>query len=266
MAKQADGAALVQSGDTMVLVTAVTAKTIRAGIDFLPLTVDYRERFYAAGKIPGGFFKREGRPTEKETLVSRLIDRPLRPLFPDGFYYETQIIASVLSADPLSSPDVLGIIGASTALLISDVPFDDPVGAVRIGRVDRQLVVNPTPQQLEQSELDLVVAGTKNAIIMVEGEAKGLPEDVMLEALDLAHQQIRLVIELERQLASLVGKPKRKIALATADAALTTAVTAAAEERVAEVLRIPQKLERQAKLDLLLTEVQTTLAPDDAER
>jgi polyribonucleotide nucleotidyltransferase len=266
MAKQADGAVVVQMGETIVLVTAVTAKTIRPGIDFLPLTVDYKERFYAAGKIPGGFFKREGRPTEKETLVSRLIDRPLRPLFPDGFYYETQIIASVLSLDPACNPDILGMIGASAALLVSDVPFNDPVGAVRIGRVDGELVVNPTPPQLERSELDLVVAGTKDAIIMVEGEAKGLSEEIILAALALAHKEINLVIDLEKQLAFLVGKPKRQIALAVTDTALAEKVAAAAETRIAEALRIAQKLERQAKLDEILAGVQSTFAPEDAEQ
>jgi len=266
MAKQADGAVVVQMGETIVLVTAVTAKTIRPGIDFLPLTVDYKERFYAAGKIPGGFFKREGRPTEKETLVSRLIDRPLRPLFPDGFYYETQIIASVLSLDPACSPDILGMIGASVALLISDVPFNDPVGAVRIGRVDGELVVNPTPPQMERSELDLVVAGTKDAIIMVEGEAKGLSEEIMLTALDLAHKEINLVIDLEKQLAFLVGKPKRRVSLAVTDTALAEQVAAAAETRIAEALRIAQKLERQAKLDEILAGVQSSMAPEDAEQ
>jgi polyribonucleotide nucleotidyltransferase len=266
MAKQADGAVVVQMGDTMVLVTVVTAKTIKPGIDFLPLTVDYKERFYAAGKIPGGFFKREGRPTEKETLVSRLIDRPLRPLFPDGFYYETQIIASVLSFDPACSPDILGMIGASTALLVSDVPFNDPVGAVRIGRVDGELVINPTPPQLERSELDLVVAGTKDAIIMVEGEAKGLSEEIMLAALELAHKQIHQVIDLEKQLAFLIGKPKRQVSLAVTDTALAEKVSAAAESRIADALRIAQKLERQAKLDEILSSVQTSLAADDAEQ
>jgi len=266
MAKQADGAVVVQMGDTMVLTTVVTAKTIRPGIDFLPLTVDYKERFYAAGRIPGGFFKREGRPTEKETLVSRLIDRPLRPLFPDGFYYETQIISSVLSLDPACSPDILGMIGASTALLVSDVPFTDPIGAVRIGRIDGQLVVNPTPTQLERSELDLVVAGTKDAIIMVEGEARGLSEEVMLAALELAHQQVRQVIDLEKELSFLIGKPKRQVSLAVTDTALAEQVSAAAETRIAEALRIAQKLERQAKLDEILAGVQTVLAPDDAEQ
>ncbi len=266
MARLAEGAVVVQMGDTIVLVTAVASKTIRPGVDFLPLTVDYKERFYAAGKIPGGFFKREGRPTEKETLVSRLIDRPLRPLFPEGYYYETQVIASVLSADPSASPDILGIIGASAALLISPIPFKDPVGAVRIGRVDGEFVVNPTPPQLERSELDLVAAGTKEAIIMVEGEAKGLSEDVILSALELAHQQIRLVIELQQKLASLVGKPKREAPPAIADAQLSKAVAAAAEARIAEALKLTQKLERQTQLDLILSEVQTTLAPEEAEK
>ncbi|HUJ79995.1 MAG TPA: polyribonucleotide nucleotidyltransferase [Nitrospiria bacterium] len=266
MAKQADGAVVVQMGDTMVLTTVVTSKTIKPGIDFLPLTVDYKERFYAAGKIPGGFFKREGRPTEKETLVSRLIDRPLRPLFPDGFYYETQIIASVLSLDPACSPDILGMIGASAALLVSDVPFSDPVGAVRIGRIDGELVVNPTPTQLERSELDLVVAGTKDAIIMVEGEAKGLSEDIMLAALELAHQQVQQVIDLEKELSFVIGKPKRQVSLAVTDTTLAAQVAAATESRIAESLRIAQKLERQARLDEILAGVQSSLAPDDAEQ
>ncbi|MEW6324779.1 MAG: polyribonucleotide nucleotidyltransferase [Nitrospirota bacterium] len=266
MARQADGAVVVHMGDTIVLVTAVASKTIKPGVDFLPLTVDYKERFYAAGKIPGGFFKREGRPTEKETLVSRLIDRPLRPLFPEGYYYETQIIASVLSADPSCSADVLGIIGASAALLISPVPFTDPVGAVRIGRVDGALVVNPTPPQLERSELDMVVAGTKEAIIMVEGEAKGLAEEAILAALELAHQQIRLVIDLQQQLAFLVGKPKKEAAVAVADAELSGAVSSAAEARIAEALQLTQKLERQAQLDRILADVQAAMAPEDAEK
>jgi polyribonucleotide nucleotidyltransferase len=266
LAKQADGAVAVQMGETIVLVTAVTAKSIRPGIDFLPLTVDYKERFYAAGKIPGGFFKREGRPTEKETLVSRLIDRPLRPLFPDGFYYETQIIASVLSLDPACSPDILGIIGASAALLISDIPFNDPVGAVRIGRIDGELIVNPTPPQMERSELDLVVAGTKDAIIMVEGEAKGLSEEIMLAALEMAHKEINRVIDLEKQLAFLVGRPKRQVALAVTDTALAEKVAAAVETQIAEALQIAQKLERQAKIEEILAGVQSTLAPEDAEQ
>ena len=175
MAKQADGAALVTYGETVVLVTAVADKKARENVDFFPLTCDYQERTFAAGKIPGGFFKREGRPAEKEILTSRLIDRPIRPLFPEGFVCETQVIATVLSHDRENDPDVVALTGASAALQVSDIPFHGPIAAVRMGRIGGQLVVNPMQSQIEQSELNLVVAGSRDGIVMVEGGAKGLP-------------------------------------------------------------------------------------------
>src|SRR5690606_34047885 len=180
MARQADGAVLVTYGDTTVLCTAVAAKTPKQGIDFFPLTVNYMERTYAAGKIPGGFFKREGRPTEKETLVSRLIDRPIRPLFPSDFRNETQVTCTVLSHDLENDPDVVAMIGASAALTLSGIPFFGPVGAAKVGYKDGEYILNPTADQLDESQLELVVAGTRDAVLMVESEAAELPEDVML--------------------------------------------------------------------------------------
>ena len=176
VAKQANGATLVWYGETVVLVTAVVAPEVREGIDFIPLTVDYREKAYAAGKIPGGFFKREGRPSEREVLTSRLIDRPIRPLFPKGFGHETQVIAIVLSADTENDPDILAMIGASTALTVSDIPFQGPMGAVRVGRIAGEFVINPTRQQQILSDLDLVIAGVDEGIVMVEGAAERCPK------------------------------------------------------------------------------------------
>ena len=190
IARQASGAVIATFGDTVVLATAVSSKVEREGQDFFPLTCDYLEKTYAAGKIPGGFFKREGRLTEKETLTSRLIDRPLRPLFPKGFLCETQIIANVLSFGEENVSDIMGMIAASAALSISDIPFNGPVSAVRIGMVDGKFVVNPTLKEMEQTKLELTVAGTKEAIMMVESWAAEVSEDVMLDALELAHEVI----------------------------------------------------------------------------
>ncbi|HPC84597.1 MAG TPA: polyribonucleotide nucleotidyltransferase [Thermoanaerobaculaceae bacterium] len=208
LAKQADGACLVRFGETLVLVTACYRKEAREGVDFLPLTVDYRENTYAGGRIPGGWFKREGRPTEKEILTSRLIDRPLRPLFPDGFTQETQIVGTVLSADGANDPDVLAINGASLALVLSDAPFDNPVGAVRIGLCGKELVVNPTHQQRAEARLDIVVAGTADAVVMVEAGATGVSEAQVLDAIDLAHREIKTLIAAQRALQARAGKPK----------------------------------------------------------
>ncbi len=194
--RQADGAVLVSYGDTVVLVTAVGNKNAKEGQDFFPLTVDYQEKNYAAGKIPGGFFKREGRPSEKETLTCRLIDRPLRPLFPDNFYNEIQIVATVISSDSEIDSDIPAIIGASAALAISGIPFHGPVGAARVGYVDEKFVINPTKTELEQSELDLVVAGSNSAVLMVESEAKELPEKVMLDAVLSGHKAMQDVIKM----------------------------------------------------------------------
>src|SRR5438552_8239227 len=208
LAKQADGAVLVRSGETMVLATAQGRMETREGADFFPLTVDVEERMYAAGKIPGGFFKREGRPTERAILTARMIDRPIRPLWPKGFRNEVQVICTVLSADLLSAHDVLCINGASAALMISPLPFLGPVGAVRIGRIEGELVVNPTLQQQDDSALDLIVVGTRDALTMVEAGGDEIPEDEILAALELAHAEIRRICDSIDDLRAQVGRPK----------------------------------------------------------
>src|SRR5512143_3382677 len=194
IARQASGAVVASLGDTVVLVTAVAAKQAKPGQDFFPLTVDYQEKTYAAGKIPGGFFKREGRPSEKETLTSRLIDRPIRPLFPDGLYNDVQIVATVMSVDPEIDPDIPAIIGAPAALSLSGVPVNGPLGAARVGYANGQYILNPSKTELETSKLNLVVAGTEAAVLMVESEAQELPEDVMLGAVVFGHQQQQAAI------------------------------------------------------------------------
>src|SRR2546429_9297826 len=209
MAKQAGGAALVQLGESVVLVTATALRAAREGIDFCPPTCDCQEKTSAAGKLPGGFFKREGRPAEKEILPPRLIDRPLRPLFPKGFNCETQVIATVLSHDKENDPDVLSLLGASTALVLSDIPWNGPMAAVRIGRVDGRFVINPTTSQLETSDMNVIVAGSRDAIVMVEGGAQMVPEAALLDALFTAHEALQPLIALPESLQRLVGKPKR---------------------------------------------------------
>ncbi|MEK6617751.1 MAG: polyribonucleotide nucleotidyltransferase, partial [Nitrospirota bacterium] len=224
VAKQADGAVLASYGDTVVLATAVASETVKSGIDFLPLTVDYQEKAYAAGKIPGGYFKREGRPSEKEVLTSRLIDRPMRPLFPEGYYFETQVIASVLSADQTGSSDVVGITAASAALTLSDIPFAGPVAGIKIGRVNGQFVVNPDIETLGTSDLNLVVAGTADAVMMVEGGGTELPESVMIDAIELAHAEIKKIVAKVLELKALAGRPKRTVKAEEIDPALADAV------------------------------------------
>jgi len=206
IAKQADGSIIISCGETTVLVTVVSSKEPREGIDFFPLLVDYEEKFYAAGKIPGGFFKREGRPSKNAILTSRLIDRPLRPLFPKGYKNDVQVIATVLSYDQKNLPDVLAINGASSALCISKIPIQCPIGAVRIGMINNEFVVNPTSEELENSELDLVIAGTKDSIIMMEGEAKEVPEEIILKAIDIAQESIKIIIEGQEKLLDILGK------------------------------------------------------------
>src|ERR671937_1921984 len=215
LAGQANGSVLVTYGETVVLVTAVASEAPREGIDFFPLTVDVEEKLYAAGKIPGGFPKREGRPPERSILASRLTDRPIRPLFPKGFRHDVQVVATVLSADQENDPDVLAICGASAALCISDIPFRGPVASVRVGYVDGEYFINPTETQLLSSRLDLVVAGTRDAVMMVEAGARGLPEDVMLEAVRRGHEALQPILDLQERLVAAVGKPKRQFALAT---------------------------------------------------
>ncbi len=213
IARLADGAAVVTCGDTVVIASAVSATAVKEGQDFFPLTVDYREKAAAAGKFPGGYFKREGRPTEKETLTSRMIDRPLRPLFPRGYFYDTQIISILLSADGQNDPDILAINGASAALCVSDIPFAGPIGAVRVGRVNGQFVANPTHAERAQSDLDLVYVGTENDVIMIEGSARELPENEFVSALEFAHGHAREMIRVQKELAAIVNKPKREVQL-----------------------------------------------------
>src|SRR5437667_1093400 len=213
IAKLADGAVIVSCGDTMVMASAVSATTIKEGQDFFPLTVDYREKAAAAGKFPGGYFRREGRPTEKETLTSRMTDRPLRPLFPQGYFYDTQVISLLLSADGENDPDILALNGASAALCVSDIPFAGPIGAVRVGRVNGQFVANPTHTERTQSDLDLVYVGTENDVIMIEGAAKEVPEVEFVRALEFAHGHAREMIRIQKELAAHVGKPKREMPL-----------------------------------------------------
>jgi polyribonucleotide nucleotidyltransferase len=255
VAKQANGAVLVCYGETVVLVTAVMAPEEREGIDFVPLTVDYRERAYAAGKIPGGFFKREGRPSEREVLTSRLIDRPIRPLFGKGFRQETQVIAFVLSADMENEPDILAMIGASTALTISDVPFNGPIGAVRIGRIDGEYVINPTHQQQTASDLDLIIAGVDEGIVMVEGSAHEVPEQVLVEGLEVGHRVIREIIALQRDLRATAGKPKRPVTVSEFDPLLVQRVRQLATPRVRQAIRMPEKLARERRMAEVLAEV-----------
>jgi len=259
VAKQADGAALVWYGETVVLVTAVMAPEIREGIDFVPLTVDYREKAYAAGKIPGGFFKREGRPSEREVLTSRLIDRPIRPLFPKGFSQETQVIAMVLSADAENEPDILAMIGASTALTVSDIPFYGPIGAVRIGRIDGVFVINPTHQQQSFSDLALIIAGVDEGIVMVEGGGREVPEQVLIEGLEVGHQAIREIIALQRDLRETAGKAKLSIAVEARDPRLVQRVSEWARPRVRDAIRIPEKQSRERRMAEVLAATLTAL-------
>ncbi|MGB2725400.1 MAG: polyribonucleotide nucleotidyltransferase [Nitrospira sp.] len=266
IAKQADGAIWATYGDTVVLATAVASQNAKPGVDFLPLTVDYQERTYAAGKIPGGYFKREGRPSEREVLTSRLIDRPLRPLFPEGYYFETQVIASVLSADKTGVSDVIGIIAASAALAVSSIPFNGPIAGVKIGRVNGQLVVNPDLETLETSDLHLVVAGTADAVMMVEAGANELPEATMLEAIELAHSEIKKIVAKIEELRKLAGKPKRTVVQEPIDAALTEQVRALVAGPIREAILIPNKSARQERLDQVLAETVAKLKSDEPNR
>ncbi len=267
LAKQAGGAVTVRYGDTVVLVTATASEQPREGVDFLPLTCDFEERLYAAGKIPGGFFKREGRPGEKAILTSRLMDRPIRPLFPKGFRNDVQVVATTLSADQVHPPDVAAVVGASAALSLSDIPWGGPIGCVRVGLVDGQFVVNPTLQQIEtQSALDLVVAASDDAIIMVECGADEVPEEQMLEALQLAHAECRKVVAAIRDLVQRAGKPKREVALAAVDPELAREVREAAEGALDAALRHPDKLTREERTREVVGEVARQFAERYPER
>jgi polyribonucleotide nucleotidyltransferase len=263
MAKQASGAVVARYGDTVVLATAVASKVERQNVDFLPLTVDYQEKAYAAGKIPGGFFKREGRQSEKEILSSRLIDRPIRPLFPEGYFFDTQIIASVLSIGDESSMDLMAMVASSAAIAISDIPFNGPIGAVRVGMQDGKFIINPGRKELETTSLNLVVAGTADAIMMVEGGANELTEDQMLEALETAHQEIKKIVALQNELVAKVGKPKRSVKTVEIDKDLQAEVTALAMDRLRAAIVISDKIERQKTLDVLLEEIKQKLKKEE---
>ena len=265
MARQAHGACLVQYGETVVLCTATVAET-PTSLPFFPLTVEYREKSYAAGKIPGGFIKREGRPTEKEILSARQIDRPVRPLFPDGFQYETQLFVNVLSADQENDADVLGLLGCSAALNMSKIPFAGPVAAVRIGRIEGQWVLNPTFQQLQFSDVDIVVAGTETAITMVEGGAVEVPEEDIAEGLVVAHEGIRELIEIQKEFLKDVSVPKMEWTPVEIPADLRARVEELAEERVRESLNLKDKTERNQALATLREDIKAALAEEFPEQ
>ena len=264
IARQADGAVVATYGETTVLATVVSMKEAKAGIDFFPLTVNYQEKAFAAGRIPGGYFKREGRPSEKETLVSRLIDRPIRPLFPDGYRNDTQVVATVLSHDLENDPDILALVAASAALTLSGIPFMGPVGAARVGLINGAVKVNPTLEELKQSSLDLVVAGTSDAVLMVESEAKELSEAVMLEAVMAGHAGFQPVIDAIIRLAEKAAKQPRELAVADKSAA-ETAVRHIAEAGLREAYKITVKQERYNAVDAVKTKVFTALFPADSE-
>jgi polyribonucleotide nucleotidyltransferase len=265
IARQANGAVLVTVDDTVVLVTVVGKKVARPGQEFFPLTVDYQEKTYAAGKIPGGFFKREGRPSEKETLTCRLIDRPIRPLFPDGFFNEIQVICTVLSSNNEIDSDIPAMIGASAALAISGIPFDGPIGAARVGYINDEYVLNPTQTELKETQLNLVVAGTKQAVLMVESEAQELSEEVMLGAVVYGHDQMQAVIDIINELVEEVGKPMWDWSATAKDTALIEGVREAGEAPLREAYQITEKQDRSAKVKEVRADVIAKLVPEDAD-
>ena len=264
IARQASGAVIVSVEDTVVLATVVAKKDVKAGQDFFPLTVDYVEKSYAAGRIPGGFFKREGRPSEKETLTSRLIDRPIRPLFPEGYLNEVQVIVHVLSVNPEIDPDIASMIGASAAICIAGIPFNGPLGAARVGYVDGQYVLNPTMSQMTKSQLDLVVAGTEQAVLMVESEANELPEEVMLGAVVYGHEQMKVVIDAIHDLVRDGGKPEVEWAPPAKNEALIARISELAEAKLQDAYQTKDKQARTAKLNTVSAEVNAALAAEAA--
>lgn len=265
MAKQANGAVLVRYGDTVVLVTATASKEPREGVDFFPLTVDYEEKMYAAGKIPGGFIKREGRPSNDATLCARLIDRPIRPLFPKGYRNDVQIVATVLSVEPDNAPELAGMIGASCALSVSDIPFDGPIAGVRVGRVDGAFVINPTAAQREVSTLNLTVAGSADAVMMVEAGASELPEEVVLDAILFGHKEIRRIVAFEQEIQAACGKPKSEARLFQVPEALAEALDAAARPLLDEAVRNPDKLDRDAHIAAIAADMMEKFLPEYPE-
>lgn len=267
LARQADGAVLVRYGETMVLVTAVSTNEMREGIDFVPLTVEYQEKGYAVGRIPGNYFRREiGRPSEKETLTARIIDRPIRPLFPKHYRHETQVIATVLSVDNENDPDVLAVVGSSAALEISDIPFAGPIACVRVGRIHGELKANPTRQELQESDINIIVAGSKDAVVMVEGGGLFVKEEEMLEAIFFGHKAMQPIIDLQVKLGEAVGVTKRPLASREVDQDLANQIEAIAAERMKEAVQIPKKLERHDALEAIKADFLATRGQDDADR
>lgn len=265
MAKQANGAVLVRYGETVVLVTATASKEPREGVDFFPLTVDYEEKMYAAGKIPGGFIKREGRPSNYATLCARLIDRPIRPLFPKGYRNDVQIVATVLSVEPDNAPELAGMIGASCALSVSDIPFDGPIAGVRVGRVDGAFVINPTAAQREVSTLNLTVAGSADAVMMVEAGASELPEEVVLDAILFGHKEIQRIVAFEQEIQAACGKLKSEARLFKVPEALAEALDAAARPLLDEAVRNPDKLDRDAHIAAIAADMMEKFLPEYPE-
>src|SRR5713226_7552140 len=264
IARQADGAVVATYGESKVLATVVADHEPREGIDFLPLTVDYQEKFYAAGRIPGGYFKREGRPTEKETLVSRLIDRPVRPLFADGWRNETQVIVTTLSHDLENDPDILAMIASSAALTLSGAPFMGPIGAARVGFINNEYVLNPLLDEMTESQLDLVVAGTQDAVLMVESEAKELRSEVMLGAVMFGHRHFQPVIEAIIRLAEKAAKEPRELEVAD-NAALEKEMLGLIEQEVRAAYGVAQKAERHKALEAAKTKVMARFCPEGVE-
>src|ERR1700719_2821201 len=264
IARQADGAVFATYGETTVLATVVSAKEPKAGLDFLPLTCNYFEKFYAAGRIPGGYFKREGRPTEKETLVSRLIDRPIRPLFADGWRCDTQVIVTTLSHDLENDPDILAMVAASAALTLSGAPFMGPIGAARVGFINNEYVLNPQVDEMTESQLDLVVAGTQDAVLMVESEAKELTEDLMLGAVMFGHRHFQPVIDAIIRLAEKAAKEPRDL-VAPDNAALEKEMLGLVEQELRSAYAIPDKMARHDALDAAKATVMTHFFKEGAE-
>src|SRR5881394_1982242 len=261
IARQADGAVIATYGETVVLATVVAAKSPREGVDFLPLTVDYQEKTYAAGRIPGGYFKREGRPTEKETLVSRLIDRPIRPLFADGWRNETQVIVTTLSHDLENDPDILALVASSAALTLSGAPFMGPIGAARVGFVGNEYVLNPTLEEMAESQLDLVVAGTKDAVLMVESEAKELSEDIMLGAVMFGHRHFQPVVDAIIQLAEKAAKEPRELVVVD-HAVLEKEMLGLIEQDLRASYAIADKMARHKAVDAAKAKVMAHYFPE----
>ena len=256
LAKQADGAVLVRYNDTVILTAAVVSKSVNLLSDFFPLTVNYQEKLYSVGKIPGGFIKREGRPSENATLAARMIDRPMRPLFPEGFKNEVQIISTVLSVDQDCSPELTAMLASSLAVSISKIPFNGPIAGVKVGRVNGEFIINPTPEELEKSELDLTVAGTKDAINMVESSAKEVPEDIMLEALMFGHDAVKKLIAFEEEIIAEIGEEKMEYETLTIEEDMRTQITELISKKMDQALRIKDKLEKYAAIDAIKEEVE----------